>query len=119
MRRVRTVSPWPFAAAALIALAALGPAAPVPPSRDTHRPAPIDPAWRVEACLLRPLAEGPPEGYTVVSLKDRDPAFTGYFTQETYYEKGNARPRRILRYHANGRLAAEIDNVGKDQHNRE
>jgi RNA polymerase sigma factor (sigma-70 family) len=93
-------------------------AAPAPTWREGHRFAPIDPDWRVEVCLLKPWKDDPPGSYQMVALKDRDKQFNGYLTQKSYYEKGKEHPRRVLRYHPSGRLAAEIDNVGKDQYSR-
>jgi hypothetical protein len=90
-------------------------AAPLP-GVTGHAFRPVDKAWVKTGSYLKPDGGDPPESYTVVEPKDRDPAFKGYYREERYRETAQAKEDcKILRYHPSGYLHTEIDNLGKEE----
>src|SRR5262249_27899418 len=84
-------------------------AAPAPKGKDEQPFARIDPNWRVQRNVLEPHGDLP-DSFTVINPDRRD---LSSYVELRYFEADKKHPRRILRYHPNGRLVSEIDNVGK------
>jgi hypothetical protein len=79
---------------------------------------PVMRGWVAKTTYLRPDEDELPTYYVVVRPEERDPNYTGYIKDVSYYAVGEERPRKSLRYDSSGRLVDEIDNAGDVQYSR-
>jgi hypothetical protein len=88
------------------------------PAPAKYTVSPVMRGWVAKTTYLRPDENELPTYYVVVRPEERDPNYTGYIKDVSYYAVGEERPRKSLRYDAAGRLVDEIDNAGDVQDSR-